>query len=275
MILPTVPGLNKTYQSIALYFGVFAIAYAGFLYQLYAASQESVDSRSLLEKVLPTAVNNSSQNAHKSDRQTAAVNDFAADAKSNKPDNESTINESASSKNAETNNPAESAKKLESTYRQHDSNKQAFATLSTQPDRRVPLNGLSVSGASAPTGSNTAAVSSRTSSTSPDTGFTNENTSSNNTENDSVGAAADSQNTSSEAANDNASTATENDNTSPPEQAEEQRMATPNCPYRLPDGSTKEDATGMQAAYGCRYRNSCINLNDGSGTYACHWEYIR
>ena len=61
----------------------------------------------------------------------------------------------------------------------------------------------------------------------------------------------------------------------PIEEDDDLRMATADCLYRLPEGSTEDDALGMTETYGCRYRWSCINKNDGTGIYNCRWEYIR
>jgi len=53
----------------------------------------------------------------------------------------------------------------------------------------------------------------------------------------------------------------------------ENQWATANCPYSLPDGSTKITAKQYQQSYGCRYLETCRALNDGSKGYRCLWQF--
>ena len=271
-------GLNKTYQSIALYFGVFSVAYAGFFYQTYAARQEGFESSPLLEKSFPAAENSASGNTHKSNIHSTAENFSGA---------ETRIEE------LERTGTAGSGKKRKPKQKQQDRNEreQDTGTYHTSgrayahrypndslPDSRATVNGLSAAGYSAPVYSVTApamSISSSVSSTSSDTGFAEDIASTGDSENTSVVAPGDNQDVNSETLNDNASPTADNDNTTSPVEVEEERWATPDCPYRLPEGSTEEEAIGMQTTYGCRYRNACVNLNDGTGSYFCRWEYIR
>ncbi len=55
---------------------------------------------------------------------------------------------------------------------------------------------------------------------------------------------------------------------------EEDIWSTPNCPNRLPAGSTVADAEAMRASYGCGYSEYCRALNDGTGDIDC-WYGLR
>lgn len=70
----------------------------------------------------------------------------------------------------------------------------------------------------------------------------------------------------------------DDDSTAPPvdlgqEIPDDQLLATPNCPVQLVEGSTETDARLMRENYGCRYMQTCRNMNDGTGNVKCWWSF--
>jgi len=270
-------GVSKTYQTIALYLGVFTIAYAGFFYQTYKIRLEAPDTYHQQATAWPGS--NSSAVAGSS-VPSASGTDFYS--RSQPPGVNNSVQHRSSSKKpgADKASPGRAdAGKQENHERtgEHRLSGKYFSDPVYYPDTQTAGSQPGVSpayysasataySATAP-GTNTSSSFSSTSSS--NTTVTAESTNTVAETDVSTNISSNSDNT--------IATSDDSTGTAYDEQldTEEELWATPDCPYNLPEGSTEQDAAAMTEAYGCRYRYSCVNKNDGTGGYDCRWQYIR
>lgn len=263
--------MSKNQRAIALYFGVFSIAYAGFFYVEYAsrqamqeinlASESSFQTRNTANTALETTATDITTSKVLS---TMRVNDKQA----HKPDdfeiNSAIISTDASMLSQNTVSLIPENNNLQKSLISDRNSTKAEAIKYSVPKLAFNTSNT-ITALSTGTGTSTINKNSSSKTTEYLSSETPKSTASSNI------VVSDNQDTTATIPNEDED---EDDTATSSTEAEELRMATPDCPYQLAEGSNEDYAKQMTIAYGCRYRNACTNINDGTGTYRCRWQYI-
>jgi len=261
--------MNKTYQAIALYLGVFTVAYAGFFYQNYKTRQVGPDtyqqatSRLSFDSRTPSAAGadyySSSQPGVNSPVQHQSISKKSGSGKATTSRSETKRQEKYASPGVH---------RLAGKYPAEPVNYASTQAASSQLNvssayYNASATAYSLAAQSTTTSSNYSR--SASSNTTATTGVSDTSTGA------SVSTSTSSNSDSSTANNDDFSTDTGYENQQLG--AEEERWATENCPLQLAEGSDESDVELMQQTYGCHYINYCQTSNDGSDAYRCWWGF--
>jgi len=263
--------LNKAYQTIILFLGVFTVAYAGFFYQKYTIEQGN-DKNNQIEKASVQAANNTTVKRNYQSPAIIASRDNFQQNTQVKDQNKLDTKKHSSNRKIEKKISNPDAHNMQSqTYSNHDRSGASSYTQKTNYSQST--TGSSVSGMYTIGGSSPTSAASTTASVDSNTTFSSNLTFSDTSSGTDVDESS-STITPDDAQNNTATNAEEND-TVPVynNESEVQEWATANCPFQLAEGSDEADAQIMLQTYGCRYLKYCQNNNDGSNAYSCWWGF--
>ncbi len=262
--------LNKTFLSFALFIGVFTVAYGGFFYQKYTSSQNAPETTTMAESSIQAVISSS------------VDSDYPVPAKILTADTDHQSTQQSAKKKFTSSSKYKLKKQAQDTPNsssditdQAESGRHNMAIYKSQTSSSSPRNNLSAFSYTTSTSNNVRQNSSFTSSngTAGNISTASEISSdASSKQTASTTTSGDSQNTSTASSTNNiapSSNNTVNDVATP----DTDRLATPNCPVQLANGSTKADADTMRQSYGCRYLKYCRNLNDGKNGFTCWWGF--